>query len=167
MRKLFYKNSVLAVYEDDAVVKGRKIRIVRIREKDIITIIPVLGDGRILVERGYRPVIKKWLYELPAGHIEKGESVVNAARRELREETGYTAKDIRKLYTAHISPGSNMCRNTFLVAKLDRQGRRSLDDDEDIKVVPFDLEMILDMIRNKKIVDNKTISAILYYVMFG
>lgn len=164
---MIYKNKIVSIYEDDVIVKGKQTKIIKIHEKRGAVIIPILPNGKVVMENVYRPAIKKRIYELPAGHIERGESAIIAAKRELKEETGYSVKSIKEMYTEIINPGSMICSNTFFVARLGRVGKRALEEHEDIMVETFDLEEVLEMIRTGKIKDSKTISGILYYVMFG
>jgi len=78
MRTL-YKNRTITVGEAIAKINGKSSKFLKIVENDIIVVLPVIGE-EIIMERQYRPVIDKYIYELPAGHIEKGESKVGAVK---------------------------------------------------------------------------------------
>lgn len=72
---------------------------------DFSIVVPVLGRDKLVMIWNYRPAIQGWELELPAGHIENGESPVVCARRELEEETGYSAGSWTRLGWFHPSPG--------------------------------------------------------------
>ncbi len=72
---------------------------------DAVVVVPVLPDGRILVERIYRHPYKRWFHEFPAGGIEPGEDPCAAAARELREETGHAGGTPRLLQSFEAMPG--------------------------------------------------------------
>jgi ADP-ribose pyrophosphatase len=75
-----------------------------IEGKDFVVIVAVTRENRILLVRQYRPAVASVTLELPAGHIEAGETPEQAARRELREETGYDAENLKLL--ANLSPSA-------------------------------------------------------------
>jgi hypothetical protein len=88
MRTL-YKDRTMTVGEAKAKINGKHSKFLKIVKNDVIVVLPVIGE-EIIMERQYRPVIGKYIYELPAGHIEKGESKVSAVKREMLE--GRSAK---------------------------------------------------------------------------
>jgi len=72
---------------------------------DVVVILPVLPDERFLLVKQYRHPVKAHLWEIPAGLIDAGESPLVAAKRELREETGYEAKEWKERFSFFTSPG--------------------------------------------------------------
>ena len=121
-----------------------------------------MDDGRIIIEKHYRAPIGKWILELPAGHIEKGETPVKAARKELYEETGYKARSMKLLYKAYVSPGLfTTISYTYLARGLTKHEKT--DNEEMIGVKEIRFSEALAMIKSNKITDRKTISGILYY----
>jgi ADP-ribose pyrophosphatase len=127
-----------------------------------VAIVAVDGD-RVLLERQYRPVVGEWLYEIPAGTLEPGEEPEETARRELEEETGYRPGRLVKLVEFYSSPGvSTEKLIVFLADRLSR-GRQRLEEDELIEVEWVRLSEALDMIRDGRIRDAKTIIGLLYY----
>lgn len=145
---------------------GRTIEFYRIVMGNTATALPVLDDGRIVMERQYRPSVGKYLYELPSGHGDKGESPGKCAARELEEETGYIAGSVKPMFTAYIAPGaSTELMHFFLATKL-RKSRPAKGKDEFIEQEQVGLEEALGMIRSGRIKDAKTIACLLYYSAF-
>ncbi len=128
-------------------------------------ILPVLGDGQIVLIRNYRFAVDEHLYELPAGMVDKGESPLEAAGRELTEETGYRAGRLEKLGEFFCAPGtSDELMHIYLAEDLS-DGPQDLEDYEDITVHTFSPEMVRTMILKGQIRDAKTISGLALYWM--
>ena len=83
---------------------------------DAVIVIPVLPDGRLVVERIYRHPYRRFVLEFPAGGIEPGEDILHAAGRELAEETGYSAKNLTLLGSKLVMPGLMVMRSHFVLA---------------------------------------------------
>jgi ADP-ribose pyrophosphatase len=130
-------------------------------------IIPVFADGKILMERQFRMAAGQRLWELPAGSIDKGETPLETAKRELAEETGYTSASWRKLAEFYPSPGLLDEKMTIFVARSIRAGKATPEEDEKIATRAFKLEELLRMIRNKKIEDGKSMIGLMYFDRWG
>lgn len=104
-------------------------------EGRVVTVFPVTLDGAVLMCRQFRPGPGKVLDELPAGGVDDGESPLEAARRELREETGYEAASWTLLGTPLECAYSTIHRHAFLAAGCIRAGDQRLDQGEEIEVV--------------------------------
>ena len=89
---------------------------------DAVVIVPILADGRLVLERIYRHPYRRWLIEFPAGGIEPGEDPLAAAARELGEETGYQARRLTRLGTMEAMPGLLRMRLTYVLAEDLRPG---------------------------------------------
>jgi len=134
--------------------------------RESVVILPILNDGRIILIKQYRVPIEKWIYELPAGVIEKGETPEECARRELIEEAGYKAKELTKLFEMYLAPGySTEKMHAFLAKGLEYVGSTP-ESYEVIRVEPVELKRVIEMIRKGEIPDAKSIATILYYKMF-
>jgi ADP-ribose diphosphatase len=131
-----------------------------------VVIIPVLDDGRIVLIRQFRYAAGQYLWELVAGHKEPGEDPAQGARRELMEETGYTAKRIRKLFEIFPSPGLLSERMDIYLAEGLTKGTAQPEDDEKISQKIVTLAEAERWIRRAKICDAKSIAGILYYSKF-
>lgn len=128
-----------------------------------IVLLPVLHNSKILLVRQYRYTVGRFLWELPAGRIETGESPLVAARRELQEETGYTARRWRRLLQLFPTPGFvNEVMFLYRAEGL-RPGRARPEADEAIHVRAFALGELLGMIERGTLADAKSVAGILYY----
>jgi len=132
-----------------------------VRHPGAVAIVPILGDGRVVLVRQYRYAAGRELLEIPAGTLEKGEPPFECAARELREETGYEAKELKPLTSCFMAPGySDEVIHFFAARGLNEVGADT-EPDEDISVVPLDLAEVRRMIRENVIEDAKTIVGIL------
>jgi len=129
-------------------------------------VLPVLPDGRIVLIRQYRHAADQYLWELVAGHKDAEEDFLEGARRELEEETGYTASQVRKLLEIFPSPGFVTEKMEIFLAQGLRKGRPRPEDDEKITQKAVTLRAAKEWIRSGKIRDAKSIAAILYYASF-
>jgi ADP-ribose pyrophosphatase len=131
-----------------------------------VVVIPVLEDGRIVLIRQFRYAAGQYLWELVAGHKEPGEDPARGARRELMEETGYTAKRVRKLFDIFPSPGLLGEQMDIYLAEGLTKGKATPEDDEKISTKIVTLAEAERWIREAKICDAKTIAGLLYYSKF-
>ena len=170
------------VLESEVVFKGRvfELRHDRVAEPDgvetvrdivvhpgSVVVLPVFPDGTALLIRQYRHAAGRYLWELVAGSMDHpGESAASAARRELIEEAGYTARHWRKLLDYFPSPGLlSECMHIFLATGL-TAGTAQPEDDERIEPKRFRWPEIERMIRNGAICDGKSVAGLLYYLRF-
>jgi len=167
MKKIVFKGKRITIEQETMMIKGKETIVERKLGPKVAIIIPLLADGVLLMERNYRPAIKKHLFELPAGKIDSGETPIAAARRELKEETGYEAKRMRFLFRAYASPGMSTEEAYFFEARqLKATHERHLGDMELIELKPTSLNKLLNMVKKNEIRDSKTIAGILYYAKF-
>jgi ADP-ribose pyrophosphatase len=117
---------------------------------------------RVLLERQYRHAANDYLWEIPAGRIDSGEAALHAAKRELLEETGYTATHWRRIFTFYASPGFVAETMSVYLATGLRAGKAQPEADEVIQLRMVPLSIAVRMVLNGKIRDAKTISSILW-----
>jgi len=129
-----------------------------------VVIIPLISDHEIIMLKQYRPGPQGWILELPAGTLEAGEDPRDAAARELLEETGYRAGEIRFLFKMYSSPGiSTEMLYVFLARDLIYVGEDH-QEDEMIEIIRISIHDAIEMIRKGVVVDAKTIASLLYYI---
>ena len=122
------------------------------------------GEPRVLLARQHRHAVGGPLWELPAGRIDHGESTLAAAKRELLEETGISARQWRHALTFYASPGFlNETMAVYVAQKL-THGAAQPEEDEMIAKRFFPLARAIHMVMNGRIRVGKTIAAILWYV---
>ena len=141
-------------------------------ERDIIVhpgsvvVLPIFKDGRVLLIRQYRHSVGEFLWELVAGRKEPNESPLVAARRELLEETGYSAKRLRKLLRVVPTPGFVNEWMWIFVAEGLMEGAAQPEEDERITARIFTLKQVEKMIQRGTLRDAKSICGLLYYMRF-
>lgn len=122
-----------------------------------VMVIPVFDDGRVLLERQYRYPIGKVMIEFPAGKLDADEGALACAERELREETGYSAREFTFLTRIHpIISYSTEFIDIFLARGL-TPGEQALDDGEFLELFTADAAQMGEWIRTGEITDVKTI----------
>ncbi len=124
---------------------------------------PVDERGRILLVRQYRLPARQYLWELPAGRVDPGETVLKAAKRELQEETGYRAKKWKKIAEFFASPGFLAEKMTIFLATELTAGEAKPMEDERIEMQWFTRRQLGDLIRSGKILDAKTMIGFARY----
>jgi ADP-ribose pyrophosphatase len=128
-----------------------------IRHPGAVVILPLLPDGRVLLERQFRYPNDRVFIEFPAGKIDPGESSLATARRELEEETGYTAKEWNFVCTIHNAIAySDEHLDIFLARDLSA-GEAKLDEGEFLELFTATVPELLEMVRKGEITDVKTI----------
>jgi len=162
MKKIVYKGKIGTIEKEEFKAEGVKFLIERVKGPDAVVISAFLNKNTILLERIYRPVIKKYIYELPAGKVDEKEGRKHAAERELREETGYIARNMKFLSSGYVSPGTNVQMYHFYKATKLIKSRQQLSKSEIIKIMPIKLTDALKMIKSSRIIDAKTIAGILF-----
>jgi len=125
-------------------------------------VIPLFDDGSVLLERQFRFPLRAHFLELPAGKIDPGEEALATARRELLEETGYSAVQWRHLTTLHPCVGYSDERvELFLARGLKREGHPG-EDGEFIECVRVTLDEALKLVTQGEITEAKTIVGLLW-----
>jgi ADP-ribose pyrophosphatase len=125
-------------------------------------VIPVLENGDVIMERQYRYPLDRVILEIPAGKLDSaGENRLSAIRRELSEETGYTADEWTEIGDFHPAPAYSDEFITMYLARKLRKGDRHLDADEFLDVCTIPLKDLVEDVMAGKISDAKTQVCIL------
>lgn len=158
-----YKGKVVRLTVDEVVEPGGvNARREVVRHSASVVVLPHLPDGRVLLVRQYRHAAHQSLWELVAGTLEPGENPLEAARRELLEETGYHARTLKPLFDFFPSPGFlSEQMHLFEARGLSRTKARP-DADERIRIRRFTRGQLGKMLRAKKIRDGKTLVGLLW-----
>jgi ADP-ribose pyrophosphatase len=138
-------------------IKEREV----VRHPGAAAMVPLLDDGEVVLIRQYRHAVGRFLWEIPAGTLERGESPMECARRELVEETGYEAANLEKLTEILPAPGYTDERIHIFLATGLMPAEQKLDDDEVLDLQPTAFDTALGMITEGEIQDAKTIIGLL------
>ena len=142
-----------------------------VRHSGASAVVPFLSDPegedpQILLLRQYRYAADGYLYELPAGRLDPGETPADCAARELKEETGCTAKQMEPLITMVTTPGFTDERIHLFMATDLTHGEHAREADEFADVIVMRLSEALELIQRGEIVDGKTALGLLYAAGF-
>jgi len=157
-----YEGRILNLRKDTVEVTGGKTSFREIVEHNGgVAIAAVTDDRKMVMVRQFRKAAGKAVLEVPAGKREKGEDTLDTAIRELKEETGYAAKNIKFLTQFYAAIGySEEIIYIYLCTGL-TPGETEFDDNEAIDIIEYDLDELYKMALNGEIEDSKTIVAIL------
>ncbi len=158
-RKVLLETPIFTVSDNWLIApRDGKVRRIMVEHGGSTVAMPVDEQGRILLVRQYRYPARKALWELPAGKIDPGETALQAAKRELIEETGFRARRWRKLTTYYPSPGFQQEKMSIFLATNLIPGEAQPDHgEENLQRKWFSAAKLDSMIRNGQIVDGKTI----------
>ena len=158
-----YEGKILGLSLYDLKIRGRKVKREIIEHRGAAAMLAFDEKGKVILVKQHR-YPHGYVLEIPAGTLDKGENPRNCAFREIKEETGYSAKKMTPLLSYYPSIGYNKeVIHCFLASGLKKSGSLKLDDDEIISVVKMDFKKLIQMIKSGKIIDSKTICAVLTY----
>jgi ADP-ribose pyrophosphatase len=159
---LIYTGRVFRVTVDEVMfADGRTVKMDVVRHPGSVVLLPTTAHGHLLLVRQYRYVVDRWLWELPAGTREPGESLEAAARRECHEEVGKVAERAEQLWSFFPSPGfcdeeMHFFRMTGLRDRLPGEAEAHQDPDEVLNVREFSIDEARTLIKSGEIRDMKT-----------
>ena len=165
MVKQIYTGRVFTLQvETITLPNGRELDAAIIRHPGSVVLIPVTASGEIVLVRQYRPAIGRWAWELPAGSLEPGEDVEQAAIRECHEEVGLVPSRIEPLGSFFPTPGyCDEEMHFYRASGLRKPGAgesAQQDDDEDIEARAFKIDDVRRMIAGGDIIDLKTLAGL-------
>lgn len=136
-----------------------------VKHRGAVVIVPLISSDKAIILRQFRIVINKYIYELPAGSIDKGETPYACAKRELAEETGYRSPMVKKIGRLIPCPGySTEVLHIFKATALKKTKTGHKDPDEIIETLVVSRSQIRKMFKSGKISDAKTIAS---FAMIG
>ena len=166
--KVVFSGRVFEVRSEPVVLpSGRRTRRDVVRHPGSVGVLALDGERRVLLLRQFRHSVGRVIWEVPAGTLEPGERPLRCARRELAEETGYTARRWKRLTTIYPSPGILDERLHLYAAWEVAAGVPRPQEDEEIVCRWLPLERALALVRSGRLADAKSICALLYAVQFG
>ena len=158
-----YDGVVLHVFKDTvALPNGMPAPREVIRHVGAVAVVPLTDDGKVIMERQFRYPLDRVVTEIPAGKLDsKAEDRLSAAKRELEEETGYTAKEWTSLGDYYPVAAYSDERITIYLARGLELGQRNLDEDEFLNFEAIPLSDLVADVMAGRITDGKTQVAIL------
>lgn len=129
-----------------------------------VTVLAITPEDKILLVSQFRKPTERVLLETPAGKLEKGEDPLDSAKRELEEETGYTASEWKHLSSFYTSPGfADEIMHTYVATGLTKTAQ-NLDDDEFLDVIELTADEAEAKIVSGEIADAKTVACVYYWL---
>ncbi|WP_273484535.1 NUDIX hydrolase [Desulforamulus ruminis] len=166
--KMIYQGKILNLRVDQVLLPNNKEGTREVVEfSGAVAIVAITEDKKVLLVSQYRYPVGEVLLEIPAGKMDSQESPEACARRELKEETGYSAALMQKIAEFYTTPGfTTELMHVYLARDL-TGGEQSPDEDEFVRVESFTLEEAIQMILQGKIRDGKSITGLLaaYYLL--
>ena len=156
-----FDGKLIKVTYDIADVNGKEAWREVVHHPGASAVVAIDEDNRIIMEKQFRYALNDYLLEIPAGKLDAGEDPLVCAKRELEEETGIIASEWISLGTIATSPG--FCNEVIhlYVAKGLSKGEIHWDEDEYVEVEHYTFDELLQRIKEEKIKDSKTLSALL------
>ena len=156
-----FDGKLIQVTYDIADVNGKEAWREVVHHPGASAVVAIDEDNRIIMEKQFRYALNDYLLEIPAGKLDKGEDPLVCAKRELEEETGIIASEWISLGTIATSPG--FCNEVIhlYVAKGLSKGEIHWDEDEYVEVERYRFDELLQRIKEEKIKDSKSLSALL------
>lgn len=156
-----YEGRILSLYNDDVLLpNGKSSKREYVSHNGASAVLPIDEKGFVYLVRQYRYAYGEEVLEIPAGKIEKGEDPKLCAVRELSEETGWVAEDVRLITCLYPSPGYTNERIYVFLAKVRLLEEAHADENEFLELEKYPLEEAYSMVLSGKIKDSKSICAI-------
>lgn len=143
---------------------GHSFRRETIQHPASVVIVPILDGGKVLLIRQFRHALNRTIYEVPAGTSEPGEPLLACAKRELAEETGYSARTFKRLTQFYPAPGVSTERMVLYRATGLKPLARRVSHDKDEVITPriVSRRKAIEMVHRNQIIDAKSMIGLLW-----
>lgn len=166
-KNYIYEGKILKLRRDDAQLPDGRPCVREIIEHSGGACVLYIKENKVLLVRQYRYAYGESLYELPAGKLEAGEDPKQAALRELKEEAGVLADDLKLLYIMYPTPGYTNEKIYIYQAVSGKETASAPDEDEFLDVEYLPLDRVREMLERGELRDGKTIVALQAYLLAG
>jgi ADP-ribose pyrophosphatase len=159
-----FENQWITLYQDKVQVtsSGKIIEYTWYKSPDVVVIVPFVDDNTLVMIKQFRYPLQKILLEFPAGHMDPGENMITTAKRELLEETGYSAKVIEHVYSYHPSVSKSMqLVHLFKATDLTKDKPRYETTEVITGIETLTVCQLKDLIKEKKVENAGTLIAYL------
>lgn len=139
-----------------------------VKHQPAVALLAMTADDEVLVNREYRVGINAESFALPAGLIDPGESVMDATKRELTEETGYIAQGVQEMTAIRSSEGmtDEVVHLMLVQVAKDDKGKQHFDQDEFVTSQFVPLSEVIAAVKDGRMASAQTVSAVSYYLAF-
>lgn len=142
-------------------LRGNDVDYYVVERADAVGIVAFTPNKKVIMQRQYRHPVGEWVYEVPAGMIEKGENLKKAIKRELLEETGYTVESVKPFPSFFPSAGVLAQRFTMYIGFNAKKVQDPLlEKSEDLETLLVDFDELIKMIETGEIGDGETIAGV-------
>jgi len=160
-----YSGRVVHLRKDEVTLpNGRKSSREIIEHPGAVVMLAENSQKQLIMVRQFRKAIEEVLLELPAGTLEPNEEIINCAKRELEEETGFQARNWEKIVDFYSAPGFCNEKLTLFFAWDLTKTQPNTDHDEFIEVVEYDKKSIISLLTENQISDAKTLIGVLWWL---
>ncbi len=172
-RMKIYEGKISRFFLDEWEVDGKVLLFEVLEAGEAVAALPVDCSGKVYLIKHYRPVVGRYLVEIPAGRVDEGEEYEFAIKRELEEEIGFRTNFLRKIHSLYPSGGILKEKLHVFLAIGERAFEVKHEDAEDIEILKFDLEELAErelteLGLGEDSVDGKTLLVLLWLkVNFG
>lgn len=125
-----------------------------------VLIVPLLDNNTVMLIREYAAGVHRYELAFPKGKIEPGEDLLEAANREIMEEIGFGAKNLRHLTSLTVAPGYLSHQTHIVLAENLYEEKRPGDEPETIEVIPWKIDQLLDLLNHEECTEARSIAAL-------
>jgi ADP-ribose pyrophosphatase len=163
MARRVLRTKVFDVQRTFVRINGKRYPWYYLTGNNAVVVMPLIDKDHVVIEKQYRRAVKRYVYEFPAGRIERGESPAAAARRELEEETGYRAGRMRLLFRGYTAPSWHTEVVHYYLATNLKKTKAMPEPTEDIEIEVVKLDDLIGKRMSRGVIDTKSLTLTLFY----